>query len=302
MDDTKKTDAPNSPAKPGQPGAPGAGQPPRPATGGAQSSTLASHTLKPLGGMTTGAGSTAKPAGAGQGHSAGPEHNRHQDKDAGQGLGAAAQGAADQARGAVDQAKQTAQSMADAAKPTLQAAANTAKETAKSAADTVSRTAEQVQEQAGEAYEEATQWAREKLHQATDWASEGYEEGSRQFDYARRRSMQSAQGARRSVESFVSENPVLVGFVGLAAGLLLGALLPRTRQEDRYVGRWADEVRDQGMRYARDITHRGREFVEQALSDDDAQFASPERDRPMGGQPGPRPQQRSGPAGRYQNH
>jgi hypothetical protein len=63
----------------------------------------------------------------------------------------------------------------------------------------------------------------------------------------------------------VSENPILVGVVGLAAGLLIGALLPRTRTEDENVGPWADEVRDQGLRYARDVTHRGREFVATAL-------------------------------------
>src|SRR3712207_8903503 len=57
----------------------------------------------------------------------------------------------------------------------------------------------------------------------------------------------------------------MVGVMGLAAGLVIGALLPRTRQEDRAFGRWADEVREQGMRYARDATQRGREYVEEAL-------------------------------------
>ncbi|WP_331312151.1 hypothetical protein [Methylobacterium oryzae] len=35
---------------------------------------------------------------------------------------------------------------------------------------------------------------------------------------------------RTAVERFVDDNPLLVGVVGVAAGLLLGALLPRTRQ------------------------------------------------------------------------
>ncbi len=83
--------------------------------------------------------------------------------------------------------------------------------------------------------------------------------------------VQGLDGLRRSrtqVERFVEDNPLLVGVVGVAAGLLLGALLPRTRQEDRSLGPYADEVRGEGLRYAREMTHRGREFVQSALDPD----------------------------------
>lgn len=79
---------------------------------------------------------------------------------------------------------------------------------------------------------------------------------------------------RSTVERFVEENPLLVGVVGVAAGLLLGALLPRTRQEDRNLGPWADEMRDQGLRYAREVTSLGREFVETALDPDNLNAAA----------------------------
>ena len=59
----------------------------------------------------------------------------------------------------------------------------------------------------------------------------------------------------------------------VAAGLLLGALLPRTRQEDRSLGPYADEVREEGLRYAREMTHRGREFVQTALDPDNLNAA-----------------------------
>ncbi|CAA2158662.1 hypothetical protein MBRA_03925 [Methylobacterium brachiatum] len=71
----------------------------------------------------------------------------------------------------------------------------------------------------------------------------------------------------------MDDNPLLVGVVGVAAGLLLGALLPRTRQEDRNIGPWADEVRDQGLRYAREVTNMGREFVQTALDPDNLNAA-----------------------------
>ena len=89
---------------------------------------------------------------------------------------------------------------------------------------------------------------------------------------------------------------MMVGVIGLAAGLVIGALLPRTRQEDRTLGRWADEVRDQGMRYARDMAHRGREMIDETFSGDE------DRDdwRQSGGQGGQGGQRSQG--GRYQPH
>jgi len=155
---------------------------------------------------------------------------------------------------------------------------------AQSAADTMRQSAETMRDRAGETVGQASEWARDQ-----------YEQGSRQLDQARDRSMQQLRQARGGIERYVSENPLMVGVVGLAAGLVIGALLPRTRHEDRAFGRWADEVRDQGLRYAREATQRGREYVEEALggdSDDSEDEWRPDEDR--GGV------RSSGP--RYQNH
>lgn len=249
------------------------GQPPKPQPPMPQGSTLASHTSKPMGG---GAGAT----GAGnQPQSRGPEHMRHQDKDAGQGIGS-------QARGAGEGMKQSAQSTTDAVRD----AAGQAQEKA-------GELYEEASERAGELYEQASDWAREKYDQASSWASDQYENSGRYADQGRRYAMQGVGQAGSSVQRFVRENPVLVGVVGLAAGLLLGALLPRTRREDRTMGRWSDELRDQGMRYARDMTQRGRQFVDDAFADGDPRFASHESEWRQGDQ-----DSRRGPSGRYQNH
>ncbi|HEX8166196.1 MAG TPA: hypothetical protein VF601_10470 [Beijerinckiaceae bacterium] len=241
------------------------------ATGGAgqpQSPTLASHTSKPLGGSQTGSGQSSQ----------GPEHLRHQDKDAGKGLGGQKQGQAGGQSGSGS-------------------AMDTARQAAQSAGETVRDAAGQVQQRAGELYEQASETAGQVAEQATEWARGAargaYEQGSRQFENVRR-SLPDVRQYGGSVQRFVAENPVLVGVVGLAAGLLLGALLPRTRREDQVFGRWADEVRGQGMRYARDMTQRGREYVDEALGEDD-RFASPDGDDW-------RRDQRSGPSGRFQNH
>ncbi|WP_375464357.1 hypothetical protein [uncultured Methylobacterium sp.] len=114
----------------------------------------------------------------------------------------------------------------------------------------------------------------EALDGAKTWVSGVHQEHMRRIDDAVVRSSDGFNRSRTAVEQFVSENPLLVGVVGVAAGLLLGALLPRTRQEDRSIGPYADEVRDQGLRYAREFTSRGREFVETALDPDNIQAAA----------------------------
>lgn len=142
--------------------------------------------------------------------------------------------------------------------------------------DTMSKTASEVQERAGEAYEQASEWARDTYESATSWASN-----------AGGRSMRGMGGARQGVQNYVAQNPVMVGLVGLAAGLLLGALLPRTRKEDETFGQWADEVREQGLRYAQEMTQRGREYVEQSMSGDDERFARHESEFGGGASSGP---------------
>ena len=141
------------------------------------------------------------------------------------------------------------------------------------------------------AAEGARQTAQAAMAQASDWA----EQGAQQLDYARARSAEQFRRASGSLERFINENPLMVGIMGLAAGLVIGALLPRTRQEDRAFGRWADEVRDQGLRYAREATQRGREFVEEALSGTESEVDSEgnwRREERSGRSSGPR----------YQNH
>ena len=140
-------------------------------------------------------------------------------------------------------------------------------------ADKAQQTADQVRQKAEDAYEGASDWARDTYERASDWASGTYSQQRRRMNQMGGRSSRAFGNARGGVQSYVSENPMVVGLVGLAAGLLLGALLPRTRRENEMFGEWADEVRNQGLRYARDAASRGREYVEETFSGDDAQFS-----------------------------
>ncbi len=130
--------------------------------------------------------------------------------------------------------------------------------------------------EAGSIVEQATSTAREGLKGAAEaarsateavrtTASGAYGRASQTVGDARRRSAAQVTRHRRGVEAFVEENPVMVGVVGLATGLLIGALLPTTRRENQVFGRYADEVREQGMRYARELAEQGKSMVEENL-------------------------------------
>lgn len=59
-----------------------------------------------------------------------------------------------------------------------------------------------------------------------------------------RRSQQQYYRAKSGVNRMVDEQPLMVGVLGLAAGALLGALLPGTRREDEVMGRMRDDLVD----------------------------------------------------------
>jgi ElaB/YqjD/DUF883 family membrane-anchored ribosome-binding protein len=213
----------------------------------AQSATLASHTSKPLGGQSTG--------GTDQQHSSMP------------GQGGQSTGAGGQQRGSSSAPQSSGRDQYGSSQG---GQAQGAQGQSRGASETARQTADQARERAGQAYDEASEWMRDTYESASSWASDAMERGGRGL------SARSFGDARRGVQQYVAQNPVMVGLVGLAAGLLLGALLPRTRREDEMIGEWADEVRQQGLRYAHEMTQRGREFVEESFSGEDPRFSKHE--------------------------
>ena len=160
-----------------------------------------------------------------------------------------------------------------------------ARHVAGQAGEKARETAEQVRQKAGEAYEGASEWAEDTYGRVSDWASDTYEHRRESMGHMRDRSVRTFNNVRGGVQHYVAENPMVVGLVGLAAGLLIGALLPRTRRENAAFGEWSDEVRNQGLRYAREATQRGREYVEETFSGEEPRFSR--HDREYGRQQGP---------------
>lgn len=174
-----------------------------------------------------------------------------------------------EARDALSSARGVRDDLGETAETAARDAANTAADlkdrvagAASGARGRVEDTVDRVRGQAADAYDDVRSWAADHYDDKTRRAANLADRG-----YVRLRD------GRTATEAFVSDNPLLVGVVGLAAGLLLGALLPRTRREDEALGPWSDEVRGQGLRYAREMTHRGREYVEAALDPDNLDAA-----------------------------
>ncbi|WP_134496226.1 hypothetical protein [Microvirga pakistanensis] len=161
----------------------------------------------------------------------------------------------------------------DRSKNSSQASQRQAQNQGGSMSDRAQEMAGDIRDRAEDAYEGASEWARDTYDRATGWASGAYEGQRRRVRHMGGRSTKAFGNVRGGMQNYVSENPMVVGLVGLAAGLLLGALLPRTRRENEFFGEWADEVRNQGLRYARDAATRGREYVEEAFTGDEAQFS-----------------------------
>jgi hypothetical protein len=141
-----------------------------------------------------------------------------------------------------------------AAKDALGDAGKTARDAASDASESAQETLKSVKDKASSVYDDAAGAARE-----------GYRSVARSAASLRRNAPTSPAQAGELISGYVEKNPILVGVLGLAAGLIIGSLLPGTRRENKVFGRYADEVRDQGLRYARDLAEQGKSMVEENL-------------------------------------
>ncbi|ESR26192.1 hypothetical protein [Lutibaculum baratangense] len=102
------------------------------------------------------------------------------------------------------------------------------------------------------AYEDGVRWARDSYERGAEWVSDTYEDAAR---YSKR--------GYRQASHFIEENPLMIGVLGLATGLLIGALLPMSRREHSYFGPLRDDIRDRGYRYSREAVQRARHIAEE---------------------------------------
>jgi len=76
----------------------------------------------------------------------------------------------------------------------------------------------------------------------------------------------------RGIANFIKEEPMVLAGIGVALGAVIGALLPSTEIEKRYVGPTAGSLKEQGKDAAREQWDRGKELA--AESWDEAKEAA----------------------------
>lgn len=82
---------------------------------------------------------------------------------------------------------------------------------------------------------------------------------------AKETAQSAAEGAQhmrhrttRSFSDMVEEQPLVLGAIGLALGALVGAMLPRTRMEDEYMGETRDQLREAISEQTGQLYERGK--------------------------------------------
>ena len=65
----------------------------------------------------------------------------------------------------------------------------------------------------------------------------------------------------RGIATFMQEEPMVLAGIGIALGAIVGALLPTTRIEERYIGPTAQSTKEQAKEMAREQWERGKEYA-----------------------------------------
>jgi len=138
-----------------------------------------------------------------------------------------------------------------------------ATDTVEAAASSISGQVHGAFESSRETLSGATDSVRETASRAAETTRETFEHAREQVDFARQR-----------MDRMLEEQPLLLGVFGLAAGALMGALLPTTEAEDRWLG----DARETAVKGA---VRTGRERLESAR-EQAAAYAAPSRSEDEG--------------------
>jgi ElaB/YqjD/DUF883 family membrane-anchored ribosome-binding protein len=133
----------------------------------------------------------------------------------------------------------------------------------------------------------AGQSARETKHDLTAYASKAADRLSDSAQHGGEAFNQGvgsmARSTRQTIAS-VTANPFALGAIAAVVGLVAGALIPATEQEERALGDTADRLRSAGRDLAQDVVDRGGRVASEALGalQDSAAAHGLTADKPIG--------------------
>jgi hypothetical protein len=141
----------------------------------------------------------------------------------------------------------------------------------RSEAGLFSETAASVRERVSEigaAASSAAEWAEDSVGRAGHYGRDIYDRaGDATGDVYRRTShyaRDAYSSAQRGFFDLLEREPLVIGALGVAVGAAIGAMLPRTEIEDRYLGEASRRVKDDATSMARGQFERGKAVAQEA--------------------------------------
>lgn len=104
----------------------------------------------------------------------------------------------------------------------------------------------------------------EKAGDVRDRMQESAERMGERASSAKTRVQRTARKAGRMTQRKFEQDPLLMGAIGIAAGALLGALIPETDREDDLMGETRDDLMRRSKKFAREKGEQVKEVAEHA--------------------------------------
>ena len=170
--------------------------------------------------------------------------------------------------GVARSAQETAESYAERVQEALFTARERIGDAVSGVTDRISSMGASLGDTMQSASDRVTGTAHDLRDQASSLGGQIADQGRRLGDaasYGARRASDTARGAGGGLIATLSDNPVLLGAVGMAVGAVLGALLPPTEIEREYLGDAAHDARDAVQGVVQEVVGRGSEVVQAAM-------------------------------------
>jgi hypothetical protein len=111
----------------------------------------------------------------------------------------------------------------------------------------------------------AARTTRSAASSALHTGAHAYDRAGRLGSSAYRRTSRMGARAQRSFSDLLDTEPLVLGALGIAVGAAVGALLPNSEAENRYMGARRDRLREEAERFAREKYEQGKAVAEEAL-------------------------------------
>ncbi|MEZ4865009.1 MAG: DUF3618 domain-containing protein [Caldilineaceae bacterium] len=121
----------------------------------------------------------------------------------------------------------------------------------------------QAADYAASAADQTRSFARDTADQIGSYAQSAGEQTQHYAEQAGQQARHYAYAAGHQIQETIEENPLTLGAIALAAGAVIGLMLPQTQRENQWMGPASDQVWDTGRAAASDVVQRAQEAVDE---------------------------------------